>query len=285
MKILRGKTAAVTGAASGIGRMLAVRLAGEGCRLALADIDETGLRETASLLDGSTPVSLHVTDVARKPEVDQFAAEAANRHGGVDLIINNAGVALGDLLEFACLEDFEWLMAINFWGVVYGTMAFLPLLRQRSEGHIVNVSSVYGLMPAANTGAYCAAKFAVRGYTETLAQELRGTGIEVSCVFPGGIRTGIARSMRFNRAISGLTREEARGLYETRLLKISADTAARTIIAGIRRNRRRILIGTSARAVDLAIRCCPVAFADLSNRVGHWVVRSWQRRGGQRPKE
>jgi NAD(P)-dependent dehydrogenase (short-subunit alcohol dehydrogenase family) len=126
MKVLNGKTAAITGAASGIGRMLAVRLAEEGCRLALADIDETGLRETASLLDGSTPVSLHVTDVARKPEVDRFAAEAADRHGGVDLIINNAGVALGDLLEFACLEDFEWLMGIDFWGWSMGPWPFSP---------------------------------------------------------------------------------------------------------------------------------------------------------------
>ena len=136
MKILKSKTAAVTGAASGIGRMLAVNLANEGCNLALADINASGLQETAKLIGDRVKVTTHIVDVSRREQVFQYADEAAGRHGGVDLIINNAGVAVGDFLETIPLEDFEWLMGINFWGVVYGTMAFLPYLRKRPEGHV-----------------------------------------------------------------------------------------------------------------------------------------------------
>jgi NAD(P)-dependent dehydrogenase (short-subunit alcohol dehydrogenase family) len=278
MKNLVGKNAAVTGAASGIGRMLAVNLANEGCNLAIADIDEAGLMETASLIGARVKVSTHIVDVSKREQVFRFAEEAALHHGGVDIIINNAGVALGDFLETVPLEDFEWLMGINFWGVVYGTMAFLPYLRERPEGHVVNISSINGIMPNPNNGPYCAAKFAVKGYTETLAQEMHGTNIRVSCVHPGGIKTNIARNTRFNRAMYSLTREKAISLYENELFRTTAEEAARVIISGIKRNKRRILIGMDAKALDLITRFFPVTAVTLSTLFSRFIVRSYARK-------
>jgi short-subunit dehydrogenase len=275
MKILKSKTAAVTGAASGIGRMLAVNLANEGCNLALADIDASGLQETAKHVGDRVKVTTHIVDVSRREQVFQYADEAAGRHGGVDLIINNAGVAVGDFLETIPLEDFEWLMGINFWGVVYGTMAFLPHLKKRPEGHIVNISSINGIMPNPNNGPYCAAKFAVKGYTETLAQEMHGTSISVSCVHPGGIKTNIARNSRVNRAMYDLTKEKGINIYEEVVFRTTADDAAKIIISGIRRNKRRILVGADAKALDLLTRFFPVTAVTLSNVFSRRTARKY----------
>jgi NADP-dependent 3-hydroxy acid dehydrogenase YdfG len=264
MKILKNKIAAVTGAASGIGRMLAVNLAKEGCSLALADINAPALQDTAKLVGNQVKVTTHIVDVSQREQVFQYANEAAGTHGGVDLIINNAGVALGDFLETVPMEDFEWLMGINFWGVVFGAMAFLPHLKKRPEGHIVNISSINGIIPNPNNGPYCAAKFAVKGYTETLAQEMHGTNIHVSCVHPGGIKTNIARNGRVNRAMFGLTKEKAANLYEEKLFKTTADEAAKIIISGVKRNKRRILVGTDAKFLDLLTRFFPVTAVTLS---------------------
>ncbi|MCK9264054.1 MAG: SDR family oxidoreductase [Deltaproteobacteria bacterium] len=280
MKVLAKKTAAITGAASGIGRALALNLANEGCNLALADIDEPGLNETAGLIRGSVNVSAHVVDVAQHDQVFGFAEEAVRHHRGVDLVINNAGVALGDLLETVPLEDFQWLFGINFWGVVHGTMAFLSHLRRQPEGHIVNISSINGIIPNPNNGPYCAAKFAVKGYTETLAQEMYGTNIRVSCVHPGGIKTNIARNTRFNRAMFSLSREKAVSLYEDELFRTTADQAAKVIIAGIRRNKRRILIGADAKALDLLTRFFPVTAVSLSCLASRFVAKSYACREG-----
>jgi NAD(P)-dependent dehydrogenase (short-subunit alcohol dehydrogenase family) len=275
MKILKNKTAAVTGAASGIGRMLAVNLASEGCNLALADINASGLQETAELVGDRVKVTTHIVDVSRREQVFQYADETAERHGGVDLIINNAGVAVGDFLETIPLEDFEWLMGINFWGVVYGTMAFLPHLKKRPEGHIVNISSINGIIPNPNNGPYCAAKFAVKGYTETLAQEMHKTGIHVSCVHPGGIKTNIARNARVNRAMFNLTREKGENIYEEVVFRTTADDAAKIIISGIRRNKRRILVGADAKAIDLFTRFFPVTAVTLSNMFSMRTARKY----------
>ncbi|MCE5274199.1 MAG: SDR family oxidoreductase [Deltaproteobacteria bacterium] len=278
MKNLANKTAAVTGAASGIGRMLAVNLADEGCNLAIADIDVAGLKETAALIGARVNVSTHIADVSKREEVVLFAEEASRHHGGVDIIINNAGVALGDFLESVPLEDFEWLMGINFWGVVHGTMAFLPHLRKRPEGHIVNISSINGIIPNPNNGPYCAAKFAVKGYTETLAQEMHGTSIHVSCVHPGGIKTNIARNTRFNCAMYALSREKAICLYEDELFRTTADEAARVIISGIKRNKRRILIGLDAKVLDLITRFFPVTAVTLSTLCTRFIARTYARK-------
>ncbi|HPS93636.1 MAG TPA: SDR family oxidoreductase [Deltaproteobacteria bacterium] len=278
MKNLANKTAAVTGAASGIGRMLAVNLADEGCNLAIADIDEAGLEETAARIGARVNVSTHIVDVSKREEVVLFAEEASRHHGGVDIIINNAGVALGDFLETVPIEDFEWLMGINFWGVVHGTMAFLPYLRKRPEGHIVNISSINGIIPNPNNGPYCAAKFAVKGYTETLAQEMHGTSIHVSCVHPGGIKTNIARNTRFNCAMYALSREKAICLYEDELFRTTADEAARVIISGIKRNKRRILIGIDAKVLDLITRFFPVTAVTLSTLFTRFMARTYARK-------
>jgi NAD(P)-dependent dehydrogenase (short-subunit alcohol dehydrogenase family) len=275
MKILKNKTAAVTGAGSGIGRMLAVNLANEGCNLALADIDASGLQETAKLVGDRVKVTTHIVDVSRREQVYQYADETAGHHGGVDIIINNAGVCVGDFLETIPLEDFEWLMGINFWGVVYGTMAFLPHLRKRPEGHVVNISSINGIMPNPNNGPYCSAKFAVKGYTETLAQEMQGTGIHVSCVHPGGIKTNIARNSRVNRAMFGLTKEKGVNIYEEVVFRTTADDAAKIIISGIRRNKRRILVGADAKALDLLTRFFPVTTVTLSNLFSRWIAQKY----------
>jgi NAD(P)-dependent dehydrogenase (short-subunit alcohol dehydrogenase family) len=259
VKILKDKTAAVTGAASGMGRMLAVNLAGEGCHLALADIDASGLQETAKLIGGRVDVTTHVVDVSRREQVFQFADEAAGRHGGVDILINNAGVALGDFLRSVPLEDFEWLMGVNFWGVVYGTMAFLPYLEKRPEGHIVNISSINGIIPTPNNGPYCTSKFAVRGYTKTLMQEMQGTPIRVSLVYPGGVKTSIARNARINRTVFELPAEKVRQMYEDEIFRLTADKAAKIIISGIRHNKKRIRVGADAKAMDWLMRLFPVA--------------------------
>jgi hypothetical protein len=278
MKILANKTAAVTGAASGIGRMLAVNLANEGCSLALADVDTSGLQDTAKLIGNRVKVTTHVVDVARREQVFQFADDAAGQHGGVDIIINNAGVALGDFLESVVLEDFEWLMGINFWGVVYGTMAFLPYLKKQPEGHVVNISSINGIMPNPNNGPYCAAKFAVKGYTETLAQEMHGTNIRVSCVHPGGIKTNIARNARVKRGMYGMTKEKAEKLYEKELMTTSADDAAKIIISGIKSNKRRIMVGKDAKALDLLVRFFPVTAVTLSTVFTRRIAQAYAKK-------
>jgi len=275
MRVLSGRTAAVTGAASGIGRMLAVNMAREGCNLALADIDAAGLGGTCSMIGSSVHVSTHVVDVSRRDEVARYAAETIEAHKTVDVLVNNAGVALGDMLETVPLEDFEWLMGINFWGVVHCTMAFLPHLKARPEAHIVNVSSINGILPNPNNGPYCASKFAVKGYTETLAQELEGTSVKVSCVHPGGIKTNIARNSRFNRGMCSISRDEAVRLYEEKLFRTSADEAARIIIKGIRRERRRIMVGADAVALDLLTRLLPVTAVRLSAIFSRYMARKY----------
>jgi short-subunit dehydrogenase len=166
-------------------------------------------------------------------------------------------------------------MGINFWGVVYGTMAFLPHLKKRPEGHIVNISSINGIMPNPNNGPYCAAKFAVKGYTETLAQEMHGTSIHVSCVHPGGIKTNIARNSRLNRAMFDLTREKGAKLYEEVVFRTTADDAAKIIISGIRRNKRRILVGADAKALDLLTRFFPVTAVTLSTLFSRWIAQKY----------
>ncbi len=278
MKNLANKVAAVTGAASGIGRALAVNLAAEGCHLALADIDETGLKGTAESVGTKVKVSTHRVDVSDRRQVYHFAEETIRFHDGVDMIINNAGVALGDFLETVPMEDFEWLMGINFWGVVYGTMAFLPFLKKQPEGHVVNISSINGILTNPNNGPYCSAKFAVKGYTEALAQEMHGTTIRVSCVHPGGIKTNIARNTRFNRAMYSLGRENSIRLYEEELFKTTSDDAAKIIIHGIKRNKRRIMVGTDAKVIDLITRLFPVTAVTLSTRLSRLIARHYSRK-------
>ena len=258
MKDLSGKVAAVTGAASGIGRALAVNLAAQGCHVAMADVNSEGLAETAKMLAGqSVKATMHIIDVSKLDQVNGYAREVLKDHGKVNIIINNAGVALSDTLADGTLEDFEWLIGINFWGVVYGTKTFLPYLFDSGEGHIVNISSLGGFSTTPYLGAYCTSKFAVRGFTETLYQELRGSCVGVTCVHPGGINTSLPRNARY-----GKTTESDRDMMtrETeKLLRTSPDHTAKRIIHAIRREKPRLLVGRDAHLLYTLGRLFPVS--------------------------
>src|SRR4029079_17978802 len=197
MKSFEGRVAAITGAGSGIGRALAQELARRGAHLALCDIDEVGLAETVALCEGSgVKVTSQRVDVANRDAMYAWADQVVAHHGKVNLIFNNAGVALGATIEAMSFDDFEWLMGINFWGVVHGTKAFLPHLKAAGEGHIVNLSSVFGLISVPTQSAYNAAKFGVRGFTDALRIELdiERCGVSATTVHPGGVKTNIARN-------------------------------------------------------------------------------------------
>jgi NAD(P)-dependent dehydrogenase (short-subunit alcohol dehydrogenase family) len=270
MKNLKDKVAAVTGAASGIGRALALNLAEEGCHVAISDINEAGLQETADLVRSQSKnvrVTTHKVNTADRNQVRQYADDVVKAHGAVHIIINNAGVVLVETLEDSSYEDFEWLMGINLWGVVYGSKEFLPYLKKQDSAHIVNISSVNGIFTNPNNGPYCTAKFAVRGFTETLAQELAGTNVKVSCVHPGGIKTNIAANARFYKSSDeSIKKEDAAALFSRAIAGTTADKAAKIIIAGIKKNKLRIMVGPDAYLMDWMKRLFPVGFQKIAGR-------------------
>ena len=258
MEQLRGRVAAITGAGSGIGRALAVELARAGTHLALSDVDEVGLAETVTKAEGfGVKVTSARVDVADREAVERWADEVVADHGQVNLVFNNAGVALGATVEGARYEDLHWLIDINFWGVVHGTKAFLPHLKASGAGHVVNISSVFGLLGIPSQSAYNAAKFAVRGFTDALRMELEidPCGVSATTVHPGGIKTNIAKNARMDDSVTAMADdpEEARRDFE-RLFMTTPEKAARQIIKAVQRNRRRALIGPDAKAIDLISR-------------------------------
>jgi len=267
MKSFKNKVAAVTGAGSGIGQALAIALAKQGCHLALSDISETGLVKTIELL---TPYSVKVTtqkvDVAKRDEVATWAKSVVSEHGQVNLIFNNAGVAIGSTAEGVSYEDLEWLIGINFWGVVYGTKEFLPYLKQSGDGHIINISSMFGLTAQPTQSAYNASKFAVRGFTESLRQELdlQNAGVSATCVHPGGIRTNIAKAARMNNSVQSLGMDplKSQDAFD-KLLRTPADEAAQQILEAVRKNHRRLLIGADAKVVDIIQRILPQGYQKI----------------------
>ena len=255
MKSFAGRVAAITGAGSGIGRALAVELAGRGAHLALSDIDPTTLAETVALCEGHpVKVTSAVVDVSDREAVHSWADAVVADHGHVNLVFNNAGVAVGCTIEHVSYEDFEWLMDINFWGVVHGTKAFLPHLKAADEGHIVNVSSVFGLISVPSRAVYNASKFAVRGFTDALRIELDAERSSVSCttVHPGGIKTNIARSARFHPDMLTGPVHPAEDFH--RIALTTPEKAARQILTAVARNRRRVLVGPDAKAIDFLSR-------------------------------
>lgn len=254
MRELRGRVAAVTGAASGIGRALAVELAREGCALSLADVDRAGLEATAARTAERVRTTVHEVDVADRAAVFAWADATREAHGRVHLVVNNAGVTLGARIETMTEEDLAWLLGINFWGVVHGTQAFLPHLKAAGEGHVVNLSSVFGLIGFPGQGAYCASKFAVRGFTETLRMELEAEGapVGVTCVHPGGVRTNIARASRIGAGeVDVPSRDEIAEGFEA-AARTTPERAARIILRGVKRNRRRVRVGPDAHVVAAA---------------------------------
>jgi NAD(P)-dependent dehydrogenase (short-subunit alcohol dehydrogenase family) len=257
MRFLANGVAVVTGAGSGIGRGLARQLAAAGSALALADIDAAGLEQTAaSLSERGVQLSTHLVDVSDESAVRAFAQDVAARHGRVTLLINNAGVALHGWFQEISLDDLRWLMGINFWGVVHGVKYFLPLLKKEPRAHIVNISSVFGIVAPAGQAAYSASKFAVRGFTEALRHELDGTSVFVSCVHPGGIRTPIARRARLGANTPPASRDEAVARFD-HLTPTMPDEAAAIILRGVERREPRILIGRDARGLDILQRLRP----------------------------
>ena len=232
MTDVKGKVVALTGAGSGIGRALAVVLVRRGAEVAISDIDEDGLAGTLALLGGQSKVSSHVLDVRDREAWSRYAAAVEAGHGGADVVINNAGVAVRASVEQISYEDFEFVMNVNFWGVVQGTKTFIPLFRKRGGGHIVNISSINGLVPFPLQAPYNASKYAVLGFNETLMQELAEETIRVTSVHPGGIRTNIAPSGRHVSA------EDA--AFFDKIARTSSEEAAEQIVRGIGRDRERV---------------------------------------------
>lgn len=258
---LAGGVAVVTGAGSGIGRELAKQLAREKMSLALADVNAKTLQETVSQISpAGTTLSSHVVNVSDPKQVEQFSSDVLARHRRVTLLINNAGVALHGTFEEISIADLEWLMGINFWGMVYGVRNFLPILKQQPRSHIVNLSSIFGIISPAGQTAYCASKFAVRGFTEALMHELEPTTVGVSCVHPGGINTPISRNARLGASADAAVHTAGVVLFEKRLARTSPETAAARIVDGIKRGEPRILIGKDAIQLERLQRLFPVRY-------------------------
>lgn len=264
MTAIRGAAAAVTGAGSGIGRALAIELAARGCDLALADRDEAGLQSVAAEIarTNSRKVSVHRVDIGEVGQTADFAKAAIAAHPGLNIIVNNAGVALLGQFHEIDQAQMEWLFNINFWGVVHSTRAFLGHLATRPEAHIVNISSIYGIVAPPGQTAYSSAKFAVRGFSESLRHELQvaDSPVRLSVVHPGGVSTSIARNMRMGTGVTDNERRaQAIELFD-QFAKTSPKDAALRIIKGIEKNQPRILIGGDARFMDLLQRFRPATY-------------------------
>jgi NAD(P)-dependent dehydrogenase (short-subunit alcohol dehydrogenase family) len=265
MRQLHDRVAVVTGAAGGIGRATSELLARKGCDLALVDLNREGLQETADLV-GATGrrSSIHVADVADKARMAALPDEIAAEHGQIHILVNNAGVSVTDILEEQTLEDFEWIVGINFWGVVYGCKFFLPHLRQAEEAHIVNLSSMFGLIGLPSQVSYCATKFAVRGLSEALWVELADTPIGVTSVHPGLIRTSIVRSSRMSDIDE---KQRIMDVFEAR--GRSPEFTAEKIVRAIEKDQLRVAVGREAIITDWAKRLFPV----LTQRLVAWRYR------------
>jgi short-subunit dehydrogenase len=256
MREIKGAVAVVTGAASGIGRALAVDLAKLGAQLALADVNTAGLEETRALL-GNATARTYMVDVSKASAVEDFAHAVQRDFGRASLLINNAGVALMGTFAEVSLEEMEWLIGINFWGVVHGCKFFLPLLQRETDAHIVNLSSIFGLIGPPGQTAYAASKFAIRGFSESLREELRTTSaIKVTSVHPAGIATPIANRARAGRGVTAAARQEAEEYFQ-KVALITPQEAALAIIKGILANKNRVLIGSDAYRIDRIQRLFP----------------------------
>ena len=264
---LARRTAVITGAASGIGRAIAVSLSRRSCHLALCDIDEAGLAETAREAHATgARITCHALDVTDRAAVASLPDTVMAAHGRVDVLVNNAGVALGGNFEQIAEADFEWLFAVNFWGVVRMTRAFLPLLKAQDEARLVNLSSLYGLIAVPGQTAYAASKFAVRGFSESLRHELRASRVGVTVVHPGGVATAIARNARVSAQLFAADVADRRAAA-TALLRLPPAVAGEIIVKGIIRRKPRVLVGRDARALSAVERLAPVAYWSLLERL------------------
>ena len=267
---LQGRTVLITGAGSGIGRALAINLAERGCHLALADINTAGLAETAEQIGpvaqaGGVRVSQHRLDVSDPDQIKVFPATVKTAHPGVDILINNAGVALGGTFEQVAPSDFDWLISINFFGVVRMTRAFLPVLRMSDDARLVNLSSIFGIIAPPGQTAYVSSKFAVRGFSESLRHELKDSPVGVTVVHPGGVATAIARNARAPQGAPPEAMERQLKAIEAKL-SLSPAIAAEKIMSAVERRRPRVIVGLDAKIASAVERMAPVSYWSLLGR-------------------
>jgi len=272
MSRLRGRTIAITGAASGIGQALAEELAERGCDLALSDVNEVGLQETAGRIAGRE-VTTTVLDVSDREAFHRWRDETLAHFGAVDGIVNNAGVTVQETAADLTYEDFEWVMGINFWGVVHGTKAFLPHFIERDTGWVVNVSSVFGIIGVPTQSAYNASKFAVRGFTEALRWELEGTGVTACSVHPGGIKTNIMRNARMYKDLDGKTDHGAAIRQFDQVARTPPRAAATVIADAMERRAPKVLIGADALFIETMQRVAPESYGKLTRGIVGFLQR------------
>jgi NAD(P)-dependent dehydrogenase (short-subunit alcohol dehydrogenase family) len=282
-KSFAGKVAAITGAGSGMGRSLALNLAHRGCDVALSDVDERTVAETAALVKdaSSVKVTYRRVDVADAGAVRAWADQVVRDHSRVNLIFNNAGISYAATVEGYEDADFERIIDVNFWGVVNGTRAFLPHLVASGDGHVVNTSSVFGIIAFPGQSSYNSAKFAVRGFTEALRIEceIKGSPVTATCIHPGGIKTNIARASKVHSSMTTLGVDDLEAAAERfeKSFRVSADDAAEIILRGVSKNARRVLVGTDAHVIDLVQRLVPGRYHAILARL-HQRIANRQRK-------
>ncbi len=265
MKTLTNKNVVITGAGGGIGQALALQFADEGCSLAISDINSDALLVTEKLLKNKgVRVYSEILDVSDRTSMEFYPEKVIKALGGVDVVINNAGVAVLSTVEEHTVEDYEWLMGINFWGVLYGSKFFIPHLRNSKEACIVNISSVFGMLSMPNLSSYNAAKFAVRGFSESLQHELHDTNIRVMTVYPGGVKTNFAKKARFSSTPGKKSHQEFNNLFE-KFSMSTPESTSRAVIRGLKKYKKRVLVGPDAFSGDLMVRLLPVAHG--------WITR------------
>jgi butyryl-CoA dehydrogenase len=271
MKTLHGKRVVITGAGGGIGKALSLALADEGCVLAISDIDAESLARTESLVrQRDAKVFSSILDVSDKNSMRTYPDEVADALGGADIIVNNAGVVVVASVEEHTLEDYEWLMGINFWGMLYGSKFFMPLLRKSHEACIVNISSLFGMVSMPHLSSYNAAKFAVRGFSDSLAHELHGSSIRVMTVYPGGVRTDFVKRARFASTPGKKTHQEFNSVF-SKFSMSTPESVAKAVIHGLRKNKKRVLVGPDAYSGDIAARLFPVGHGIISRLIGSHI--------------
>lgn len=277
MSLTKESVIVITGAASGIGRALAIRLARETIAgIAISDINAEGLKDTKKLINNpKLKITTHLVNVADEAEMRRFVEEVVENHGRVTHVINNAGVALGGTISDVSLDDLRWLIGINFWGVVHGTKLFLPLLEKEKSAHIVNFSSLFGIIAPPGQAAYAASKFAVRGFTEAIRHELEGTNIAVSVVHPGGVKTNIANHARIGAGVTITEKElaERKEKMNRNLSRTTPEQAAEIIVKGIKTRSPRIVIGADARLLSVIARFFPRRYFSIINFISGGRLR------------
>lgn len=263
MSPFNGKVAVITGAASGIGRALAIAFAQEGASVAISDVDMNGLAETLRMVEAAGGSGrTYQVDVGDRDAVFAFADEVQSTQGGADILINNAGVAQMATVDELTMDDLEWVMKIDYWGMVYGTKAFLPQIKAKGDGYLANVSSIFGIIAVPGQAAYNSAKFAIRGFTEALRHEMKDTSTHIACIHPGGVKTSIVKNARFLQSSTAQDRTDASTNFD-KLARTTPEKAAQIILNGLRKRKGRILIGKDARMMDRIQRLFPAKYGAI----------------------